>query len=100
MAHYTRSYEGLTGQAKHDAAITDIIDYLGEERFDLITDLCREDKPTHPGLGWFMIAVSLSGVEGYPVKAWYAHIWGEDALREAEAVQQKQLDEIGLGETA
>ena len=68
MTHYTVNYEGLDKVTKHNKAIQDIKDYLGEDRFNQITELVRKDSYT---LDQFRMAVSFAGVQGYPAKAWY-----------------------------
>lgn len=79
MTHYTTSYEGLTEVEKHNKAIEDIKEWMGEERFDHITSLVRDDVKEgreQMTLDQFTMAISLAGVQGYPVKAWYNYIYG------------------------
>lgn len=75
MAHYDISYEGLDPIAKHNKAIQDIKDYLGNDRFDIVTESAKNMDPPMT-LNEFTVAMSFAGVQGYPVKAWYNYIYG------------------------
>lgn len=77
MTHYTVDYSNLNNDpiAKHNKAIQDIKEYLGDERFKRITDCMRTDCPNMT-LEQFTMAASFAGVQGYPVKAWYNYIFG------------------------
>jgi hypothetical protein len=68
MTHYNVDYSGMDEVAKHNKAIEDIKEYMGEERFTKLTALLKEDSYT---LSQFEMAVSFAGVQGYPAKAWY-----------------------------
>lgn len=72
MTRYTVSYEGLDDVTKHNQAIADVKEYLGEDRFSQLTELFRQQPYT---LDQFSLAVSFAGVQGYPVKAWYNHCY-------------------------
>lgn len=74
MTHYNVSYEGLSDIEKHNKAIQDIKDYLGEEKFEQLTKQCKEEYPDLT-LEQFRMSVSFAGVQGYPVKAWYNYIY-------------------------
>ena len=72
MTHYTVNYEGLDDVAKHNKAIADTKDYLGEDRLDKLTGLFREQPYT---LDQFCLAASFAGVQGYPAKAWFNYCY-------------------------
>ncbi len=73
MTHYDIDYSNLTPQAKHDKAIADIIDYMGEERYHKVIDLYRQHPPIP--LEAFHLQMSFAGVQGYPVVAMYDVCW-------------------------
>lgn len=61
--------------AKHNKAIEDIKEYLGEEKFNRVTEQIRTEYPDMT-LKQFQMAISFGGVQGYPAKAWYNHCFG------------------------
>lgn len=73
MTHYTISYEGLDPIEKHNKAIADIKEYVGEDRFK---DLTARFKEMSPSLEQFELMVSFAGVQGYPAKAWFNYCYG------------------------
>ena len=80
MTHYTISYKDMPETEAHQKALADIKDWLGEDRFLKITKGCREavDPDGNPEILTFpqwRMAMFLSGIEGYPLKAWYKEIW-------------------------
>lgn len=74
MTHYDVDYTGLDPIEKHNKAIQDIKEYLGESRFEELTTMFREDEAIT--LREFQIAVSFAGVQGYPTKAWFNYCYG------------------------
>ena len=74
MTHYTINYEGRTPIDKHNSAIQDIKDWLGEERFDKLVKAIKAD-PQY-SFEQFQLIVSFAGVQGYPVKALYNYCYG------------------------
>lgn len=70
--HYTTNYEGLDPIAKHDKAITDILEWMGKDRFDKATSEFRKHNLT---LEQFELYASFAGVQGYSVKAWYNYCY-------------------------
>lgn len=70
-AYYT-GYDHLEGDEKARAGVQDVVDWLGQERFDGITDALRREAP-RPSLERFRLLAGLAGVQGYPVEAWYGH---------------------------
>lgn len=76
MTHYIIDYAtlGPGTEAAHKQAIADIKDYIGEERYNLIT-LEFKKMPVMPDLGQMHYWLMLSGISGYPVRAWQAECW-------------------------
>lgn len=69
----TISYEGLDPIEKHNKAIQDIKEYLGAQKFEEVVGLFKgREMP----LENFQCYMGLGGIEGYPVKAFYNHIYG------------------------
>lgn len=73
MTHYDVNYSDLTPQAKHDKAIADIKDYLGDDKYRNLTAEFRAAGPMP--LGRFEMYLSIAGVQGYPVRAWYNEVY-------------------------
>lgn len=77
MTHTTIDYSKSPAAAFD--AIEDIKDWLGAERFSLLTkELAKYNCQTFANL------VSISGIQGYPVKAWYELIHGQGSWRDWE----------------
>ena len=72
--HYNIGYAGLTPQLAHNQSIQDIKDYLGEEKYELLTKQFREECPDLSIEG-FKMYVSLAGISGFPVRAWYNEVY-------------------------
>jgi hypothetical protein len=73
--HQTISYAGLSPKDKYKKALRDIQDYVGEERFEHLTKLLREEKLSQEH---FISAVSLAGVQGWPAQVWFQHVNKEE----------------------
>lgn len=69
--HTTTSYEGLSDIEKHNKAIEDVKEWFGP-KFDWIVEEFRKKGLT---LEQFTMYMSLGGVEGYPVKAFYNYVY-------------------------
>lgn len=77
LTSYTVDYSKMSGKAKQIKAMQDIVDYLGEERFNEL----------HTGLiEWALadgsvttMALSFAGISGYPATAWIELIKAEVA---------------------
>jgi hypothetical protein len=66
MARYV-SYTGIEDQIKKDrTAIIDILQYIGARRFKILVRAAKD--PAKP-LQWTNMAMSFSGVSGYPFHA-------------------------------
>ena len=74
--HYKISYKDLPQAQADQKALRDIIDWMGIERFTEVTDEFRKMEPLD--LDHFSLLVSFAGVAGYPVRAWYRDIWGQE----------------------
>jgi ribosomal protein S12 methylthiotransferase accessory factor YcaO len=80
MAHYVIAYsgKGMTPNEAHAAALADIIDYLGGNRFGMLHNqwcAMRDNEGFYPSLEAFELMLSFGGVQGYPARAWYQEIW-------------------------
>ena len=76
MTHYDVDYTSLEGDAKRDAALQDIRDYLGDERYQVVCDRLRE-LPKPMTLDVLSLTLMMTGVQGYPVQALRETIWPE-----------------------
>lgn len=74
MTHYNVNYAGLTDVEKSAKALQDIKDYLGEDKFESTTEIMRNGMI--PYEQFTMAMMFMAGIEGYPVKAWYEHVYG------------------------
>ena len=81
----------LTGNAKIAKAIEVIIKHLGMEKFIEVQQILLEAPVT---LRQLDMAMGVSGIEGYPVKAWYTHLYGEARLAEELEDQTNSTDVI------
>jgi hypothetical protein len=75
MSHYEISYEELEEPAKHNKALQDIKDWLGEEKFHEVTGLLRADVALRDDYRRFSFLASFAGVRGYPAVAWHNHVF-------------------------
>jgi hypothetical protein len=80
MTHYTVDYSNLTGQAKLDKAIADTVEYMGQPKFDEITEEFR--KLPEMTLQRFQAFASLAGVQGFPATAWFNYCFPERKIEE------------------
>jgi hypothetical protein len=76
MSHYDIDYGGLDERTKEARAIQDIIDYLGQERFDYISTAIKQGMVEDMDLDAdaLRLPLSLAGVQGYPVTAWFNYL--------------------------
>lgn len=76
-----KNYRGLSDAEAESAAIKDIKEYLGEERFNAVTVLlvedCKENGEPIPLERFAQGCSLLMGIEGYPVKVWYELVFGK-----------------------
>ncbi len=57
-------------------AVQDIIDYLGQAKYDTLAPEMAKVKD----IDTFMAYCGLAGIQGFPVRAWYDHFHGEGAF--------------------
>ena len=69
--HYNTDYAHLEGAEKLEAAIQDIREYYGEERFLKIEATMLEHLRKNPDYQLFSAMLHLSGIQGYPAYAWH-----------------------------
>lgn len=77
MAHRTVDYSN--SPAKAFDAVQDVMEWFGDT-YQLIADMMK--PVTDPDM--FAFYCMLSGVQGYPVKAWYEHFHGEGSWDKAK----------------
>lgn len=77
MRDIIRDYSGIEGIQKHEAALADLREWMGGKKF---IDMCiKLQEMERPSPAFFRGAMSmLQGVKGYPVKALYIELWGEE----------------------
>lgn len=77
--HYEINYKGHATVADADrAAMKDIADWMGADRFARVDALYREmAEPV--GIDVFRLQMSFAGIQGYPVEAWYRSLWPQQA---------------------
>ena len=78
MSHYTMNYESMTPVEKHNAAIVDCVNYLGESRFNQICDHIKEYPDMT--LDELHFVLSFVGIQGYPVTAIYNHCFPAEGI--------------------
>lgn len=73
MTHIEIHYNAADQSAADSAAIRDIIDYLGQEKFDYLTTQFRALGPETLTLDQLHYWLMLPGISGYPVSAWHRY---------------------------
>jgi len=68
-----------TSPAKAFDAVNDIIEHLGERKYNEISPQISLVKDHNQ----FAFYCMLAGIEGFPVKAWYEHYHGEGTWKES-----------------
>lgn len=83
--HYEINYKGHATVADADrAALKDIADWMGADRFARVDQLYRQmAEPV--GIDVFRLQMSFAGIQGYPVEAWYRSLWPGCVVIEAVA---------------
>lgn len=73
--HYEINYKGhATVEAADRAALKDIAEWMGADRFARVDQLYREmAEPV--SIDVFRLQMSFAGIQGYPVEAWYRSLW-------------------------
>lgn len=77
--HVDIDYAGLDPYDARQKALADAKDWLGDERYEKLSTLCR-------GMQFrdFVIAMSFAGIRGFPVKELYRE-WIDGSLTDAMA---------------
>lgn len=72
--HYEVNYKKFETVSDRDAAaIGDIREFMGDERFARVDQLYRQMEPLL--LDVFRLQLSFAGIGGYPVEAWHRSLW-------------------------
>lgn len=72
--HTKISYAAILDEAiRKKAALQDVIDWLGKPRFEQLVEAFRAEPPRV--LAQFHFLASMTGIQGYPVRVWFEHIW-------------------------
>lgn len=78
MTHYNIDYSELSETEKRKKAIQDIIDYVGQDKFNELNNLLvAYVKEKNPTLDQFRMALFMFPVSGYPIEAWFETIKSE-----------------------
>jgi hypothetical protein len=76
MSHHEVDYSELEGAAKEIKALADIIDYLGQEKFNLLVEHTKTCDA-----GYVRGALThVAGISGYPVTAFINHYYPKEPL--------------------
>ena len=76
MSHYNVDYGQMTDTEKHEKAIADCKEYLGESGFNQICDRIKKYPDLTPNE--LHLALSFVGIQGYPVTAIFNHCFPEN----------------------
>lgn len=72
--HYEVNYKKFETVSDRDAAaIGDIREFMGAERFATVNALFAQLDPIP--LEQFRLQLSFAGIGGYPVEAWHRSLW-------------------------
>lgn len=74
MTHYDTDYTNLQEPQKHERALKDIQDYLGERKYQELTTLFRETPV--PFVNFANQLALFLGIQFYPADAWFNQIYG------------------------
>lgn len=85
--HYEIDYKRFATVAERDAAaVADVREFMGAERFDTVRGLFAQLEPV--ALDLFRLQMSFAGIQGYPVEALHRLFW-PDQLVVIDAVAGK-----------
>lgn len=70
--HQTINYSALPDGERQQKAISDIVDYLGQDKMDKINEELRKNPVTRKNF-IFQLAMFV-GIEGYPAEVWADHL--------------------------
>jgi hypothetical protein len=80
--HYEIDYATMDEDMRKAAAMSDVKGFLGTDRFQKMTENLRGvSRPTQEF--WTDSCAMLTGIQGYPARWWYEHIWGVAWVPEA-----------------
>lgn len=80
--HYEINYKGFATVAAADAAaIADVQEFMGAERFERLRAIYTESAPVAEDL--FRLQLSFAGIGGYPVEALRRLFWPAGEVIEA-----------------
>jgi len=75
MTHVDIDYSSLQGVAKQEAALWDIKNWIGIEKFEHLTaELRKFDRDEMP-LERMAMLMTIAGISGYPIRAWHEYIF-------------------------
>lgn len=78
--HTTVDYTSMkTEDEKEAKALADCKEWFGEERYEKIVQTFKAEK-TVPTFQKFSFLLCMGGVEGYPVRVLYEHIYGKETV--------------------
>lgn len=78
---YELAYGHLTGPAKVSKALRELVNYLGWDKFTLISIGAQATEATWDD---FQEVVASHGVRGYPVAAWWLVLTGDEITSNGE----------------
>lgn len=76
MSHYNVDYGQMTDTEKHEKAIADCKEYLGESHFNYLCDIIR--LVSDMKLEDLRLLLCLAGIQGYAVTAIFNHCFPEN----------------------
>lgn len=74
MAHYDIDYSKMGDAEKAAAALRDIEEYLGTDRYYTVCEVMQEEIKCGLSSEAFELALSMAGIQGYPVRALWNHL--------------------------
>lgn len=78
---YQLDYSDLLPRQKYLKALEDIKSFMGEDRFNAITEIMRKAGETP--FSEFQLACMFVGVQGFPVSAWYDYAYPNHKLEKS-----------------
>ena len=75
MSHYDIHYSGRDTKKDRDRALSDCMDWFGPKKLKELIAEFRAEAPSGVSFRQFEMIMAIGGVQGYPVKVLYQHIW-------------------------
>jgi hypothetical protein len=76
MTHYEINFSDMPEQERKDKALDELVLFWGADKYASVVNMMRKmDKIPFQA---FAITMSMTGVEGYPVKVLYESVWGKE----------------------